>query len=153
MSPLPAAVRTHTHSKTFTHTHWFRPTQEAPHTLVLFWLHRQKGGPMPINGEQGGGTFRVSSQSASGSTRTFFRVTHARDSIDARVGGACVLNINRRLQRRSSGAITRWKILKIAVVWRCRQTGNVDILHTFTAGRCAIMWQPRKHLYVTVFLS
>lgn len=45
---------------------------------------------MPINGEQGGGMFLVFSQSASDSTKTFFRVTHARDSIDAIVEGAFV---------------------------------------------------------------
>lgn len=49
---------------------------------------------MPIYGERGGGTFRVAGQSALGSTQTFFRVTHVRDSIDAKAGGACVLKIN-----------------------------------------------------------
>ncbi len=140
MSPQPAAVSTHTHSNTFTHTHWVRPTQEAPYTLVLFWLRRQKGGSLPKNGERGGGTFRVAGQSAPRSTQTFFRVTHARDSIDARAGGACVLNINRQRQRRSRGAITGEKRLKIAVVWRCRRfmTGNVDITHVYNRKRCDI---------------
>lgn len=128
----------HTHSNTFTHTHWVKPTQEAPYTPALFWLRRQKGGSMPKKGERGGGTFRVGSQSAPGSTQTFFRVTHGRDSIDARAGGACVLNINQQRQRRSRGDITGEKMLKIAVVWRCRRfaTGNVDITDGYNGEVC-----------------
>lgn len=94
MWPLPAAVSTHTHSVTLTHTHWVAPAQAAPCSLVLFWLRRPEGGTLPKYGEQGGGTFRIASQSAGRSRQTVLRVTHVRDSIDARAGGACVLNIS-----------------------------------------------------------
>lgn len=60
--------------------------QETPHSLVLFWLRQREGGSMPKFGERGGLTFRVSVQPAPGSAQTFFRMTQARDSIDARVG-------------------------------------------------------------------
>lgn len=48
---------------------------------------------MSINGLQGGGIFRGCSQSALRSVQTYFRVTHARDSIDARAAGWCGLKI------------------------------------------------------------
>ena len=88
---IPDCSETDPHSSTHTdiHTHSgsHRQTPSASHTLVLFWLRRRKGGSVPIYGERGGGTFRDAGQSAPRSAPTFFRVTHVRDSIDARAGG------------------------------------------------------------------
>lgn len=128
--------------QTHSHTHTGSDQCRRIHTLLFyFWLRRHKGVSMTIHGEQGSGTFRVASQSASGFTQTFFHVTHARDSIDARDGGASVLNINRQRQQSSRGAITGWKMLKIAVVSKCIRffTGNVDVIHVYKREVCCNM--------------
>lgn len=125
------------------------------HTLLFYFGCVDKRRDMPKHGERGGGTFRVTGQSAPSSARTFFRVTHTRDSIDARGRGACVLNINPRRQRRSRGAITGRELLNIAAVflevqtfydWKCR-----DYTRLQQGGRCVSTWQTRKRL--CVFLS
>lgn len=95
MSPRPAAVRVHaliqTHPRARTGPH----ERRRLHTLLFYFgCVDTRGGLVPKHGARGGGTFRVSGQSAPRARRTFFRVTHTRDSIDARAGGACVLNIN-----------------------------------------------------------
>lgn len=95
MNVTSASCCQHTHSFKHIHTHTLGQTNAGESTHSCFILAAStKGGSLPKHGERGGGTFRVVSQSAPGLAQTFFRVTHARDSIDARVGGACVLNIN-----------------------------------------------------------
>lgn len=107
MSHLPAAASTHNHTNTLTHTHALGQIRaDGLHTVFILAASRRRRAHAQI-WRKGGGTFRSAGQSAPGSTQTFFRVTHVRDSIDARAGGACVLNIIQ--QRRSRGAITGWK--------------------------------------------
>lgn len=90
---------------------------------------------MPIYGERGGRIFRVCSQSARWPTKTYFRLTHARDSIDARgVGGVRLLNINRSAPEAHTWGYYQIKLLKIAAVWRWRQTW-----HRFIAERCVLL--------------
>lgn len=149
MSPLPAAYG-HTHSlKTQSHTHTLGQTNTvALHTLLFYHgCVDNKAGPCPnmVNGavERSGSPANQRRVRAP----TFFRVTHNRDSIDARAGGACVLNINRQRQRRSRGAITRWKNAKNSRGLEVRTFLWLEmILHTCTAGRCVITWCARKHL-------
>ncbi len=92
---LPAHTLIQTHSHTNTGSDQRRGSTNSCFILAASTKRR-------VNAQKwrtGRWNFPGRSQSGPGSTQTFFRVTHARDSIDARVGGACVLNINRQRQR------------------------------------------------------
>lgn len=91
MSPLPAAVRKHTHSNTLTHA--AGQTSAGGSMLSCFILDAEAEAGLCPNMVTGRWNVPGREPISVAFDITLLRVTHARDSIDARAGGACVLNI------------------------------------------------------------
>lgn len=141
MSPRLASVSTHTHSGTFTHnTLRVRPRQTGStplHSCFILGCIDKKACLCP---NMVLGRWNVPGQQPISSgldadvlpcdARTGFHWRKIRGSVPAK-------NTPQR-KRRSRGAITGWKILKITAIWRRRRflAGNVDIIQVYTSGVC-----------------
>lgn len=141
MSPRLASVSTHTHSDTFTHnTLRVRPRQTGStplHSCFILGCIDKKACLCP-NMVLGRWNVPGRQPISSGldadvlpcDARTGFHWRKIRGSVPAK-------NTPQR-KRRSRGAITGWKMLKITAIWRRRRflAGNVDIIQVYTSGVC-----------------